>query len=128
MNRANLITGDDPSSLSAAEVAAVTKQTTETLMAGERIMEALDLADNERIALQEFAEQKARIGTLEAASLVPPPRNPTLAALDLEPEVYVLRVIEKVPSTALHDSLLVLPFAKVASLMHYLDTWAQMVG
>ncbi|KAF9247204.1 WD-repeat-containing protein [Melanogaster broomeanus] len=107
------------------EVAAVTKQTTETLMAGERIMEALDLADSERAAFLEFEEQKARAGTLEAAGVQPPPRNPILAALDLEPEAYVLRVVEKVPSTALHDALLVLPFGKVLSLMRYLDMWAQ---
>jgi hypothetical protein len=109
------------------EVAAVTKQTTETLMAGERIMEALDLADNERATFGEFEEQKARAGTLEAAGLQPPPRNPILAALDLEPEAYVLRVVEKVPSTALQDALLVLPFGKVLSLMRYLDMWAQKV-
>ncbi|KIK99259.1 hypothetical protein PAXRUDRAFT_822951 [Paxillus rubicundulus Ve08.2h10] len=108
-----------------AEVAAVTKQTTETLMAGERVVEALDLADNERAAFGEFEEQKVRVGTLEAAGLQPPPRNPILAALDLEPEAYVLRVVEKVPSTALQDALLVLPFSKVLSLMRYLDIWAQ---
>lgn len=110
-----------------AEVAAVTKQTTETLMAGERIMEALELADNERVALQDFEEQKARVGTLETAGLQPPPRNPILAALDLDPDGYVLRVVEKIPRTALYDALLVLPFGKVLSLMQYLDIWAKKV-
>lgn len=110
-----------------AEVAAVTKQTMETLMAGERIMEALDLADNERATLRDFEDQKARAGTLEAAGLQPPPRNPLLAALDLDPEGYVLRVVEKIPRTALYDALLVLPFGKVLSLMQYLDIWAKKV-
>lgn len=124
LNRSQLPGENDPTQAS-AEVAAVTKQTTETLMAGERIMEALDLADGERTALREYDEQVARASTTEAISLQPPPRNPILAALDLEPEAYVLRVIERVSSTALHDALLVLPFAKVISLMYYLDIWAR---
>lgn len=109
------------------EVAAVTKQTTETLMAGERIIEALDLADNERATLRDFEDQKAQVGTLEAAGLQLPPRNPILSALDLEPDSYVLRVVEKIPRTALYDALLVLPFGKVLSLMQYLDMWAKKV-
>ncbi|KIJ70192.1 hypothetical protein HYDPIDRAFT_78063 [Hydnomerulius pinastri MD-312] len=124
-NEAAVGSGDNADGQLSTEVAAVTKQTTETLMAGERIMEALDLADNERAVFQEYGEQKARAGTLEAAGLQPPPRNPILAAFDLQPEAYVLRVVEKVPSAALHDALLVLPFGKVLSLMRYLDLWAQ---
>ena len=120
-------TGEAETAHASAEVTAVTKQTTETLMAGERIMEALDLADGERTALREYEEQVAHASNIKAATFQPPPRNPILAALDLEPEAYVLRVIEKVSSTALHDALLVLPFAKVISLMHYLDTWARAV-
>lgn len=119
--------GENADGEPSAEVAAVTKQTMETLMAGERIMEALDLADNERVALRDFEDQKARLGTLEAAGLQPPPRNPILAALDLEPDSYILRVVEKIPRTALYDALLVLPFGKVLSLMQYLDMWAKKV-
>lgn len=97
-------------------------------MAGERIIEALDLADAERAAFQEYEGQVAQAGSLEAAGMQPPPRNPILAAYDLEPEAYVLRVVEKISSTALHDALLVLPFDKVVSLMRYLDLWAQKVS
>ncbi|KAG2348789.1 WD40 repeat-like protein [Suillus weaverae] len=107
------------------EAAAVTKQTSETLMAGERIMEALDLADAERITFQEYEGKVSQAGSLEATGMQPPPRNPILAAYDLEPEAYVLRVVEKISSAALHDALLVLPFDKVISLMRYLDLWAQ---
>ena len=109
------------------EVTGVTKQTTETLMAGERIMEALDIADAERASLRQFEEEKARMTFDEAMRLQPPPRNPILAAYDLEPEAHVLKVVERVQSTALQDALLVLPFGKVVSLMIYLDIWAQKV-
>lgn len=114
-------------SVSEAEAAAVTKQTTETLMAGERIMEALDLADTERETMREYEEAMARLSETDAMRMQPPAKNPVLAAYDLEPEAYVLRVVEKVPNTALTDALLVLPFGKVVSLMVYLNIWAQKV-
>ncbi|KAF7352875.1 WD-repeat-containing protein [Mycena venus] len=107
-----------------AEATGVAKQTTETLMAGERIMEALDLADAERAVFREYEEAMSRLGP-DAMRLAPPPRNAVLAAYDLEPEAWVLRVIERVQSTALQDALLVLPFGKVVSLMGYLNIWAQ---
>ncbi|RDX55728.1 WD40 repeat-like protein [Lentinus brumalis] len=115
--------GADPSAVDGAETTGVSKQTTETLMAGERIMEALELADNEIEAFREYEEAKRKGGL--AATVAPPPRNPVLAAYDVEPEEYVLKVVERVPGTALYDALLVLPFGKVVSLMRYLNIWAQ---
>jgi len=96
-------------------------------MAGERIVEAIDLADGERTAFQEYEEAMSRLSEDDAMRLQPPPRNPVLAAYELEPEAYVLRVVERVQSTALQDALLVLPFGKVVSLMGYLNVWAQRV-
>ncbi|EEB89901.1 hypothetical protein MPER_11954 [Moniliophthora perniciosa FA553] len=110
------------------EVAMVSKQTTETLMAGERIIEALDLADGEREAFRQHEEAILRLSKEDAMKLQPPPRNPILAAYELEPEAWVLRVVEKIASTALQDALLVLPFGKVVSLMQYLNIWTQKVG
>ena len=94
-------------------------------MAGERIMEALELADTEIETLREYEEAKRKGGLAEGVA--PPPRHPVLAAYDVEPEDYVLKVVERVPSTALYDALLVLPFGKVVSLMRYLNVWAQQV-
>ncbi|KAF9006480.1 WD-repeat-containing protein [Cyathus striatus] len=107
------------------EATGISKQTTETLMAGERIMEALELADQEHETFREYEEAMFKLSEDDAMRLQPPPRNPVLAAYDLEPDAYVLRTIEKVPSTALQDALLVLPFGKVVSLMNYLNMWAQ---
>ena len=132
LNRADAPIGSgapdaDPSAsaIATAESAGVSKQTTETLMAGERIMEALDLADAELETFREYEEEKRKGGL--AATVAPPPRNAVLAAYDVEPEEWVLRVVEKVPGTALYDALLVLPFGKVISLMRYLNVWAQRV-
>ncbi|KAL0949715.1 hypothetical protein HGRIS_009754 [Hohenbuehelia grisea] len=107
------------------EATGVSKQTTETLMAGERIMEALDLADTERATFQDYEEAMSRLSPDDAMRLQAPPRNPVLAAYDISPEAWVLRVVEKVPSASLQDALLVLPFGKVVSLMFYLNEWAK---
>lgn len=126
LNRVEAPIGDArPDAAAEVEVSAVTKQTTETLMAGERIMEALDLADAELRTFQEYEEVTSWLAEDDAMRLQPPPRNPILAAYDLTPDAYVLRVVEKVQSTALQDALLVLPFGKVVSLMAYLNIWAQ---
>ena len=50
-----------------------------------------------------------------------------LEEYQLEPEAYVLKVVERINSSALIDALLVLPFGKVTSLMVYLDEWAKRV-
>lgn len=112
---------------SETEVEAVTKQTTQTLMAGERIMEALDLADKEQETFRDYEETMARLSETDALRMQPPARNPVLVAYDLDPEAYVLSVVVRVHSAALQDALLVLPFNKVVSLMFYLNIWAQKV-
>lgn len=94
-------------------------------MAGERIIEAIDLAEGEINVFREYEEAKLTGGL--SAQIAPPPRNPVLAAYEKEPEEYVLMVVERVSSTALYDALLVLPFGKVVSLMKFLNYWAERV-
>jgi U3 small nucleolar RNA-associated protein 12 len=110
-----------------AESTMVQKHTTETLMDGERIMEALDLADGELEGAQMYADAVEKLPYSEKGKIGPPPRNPVLIALDLNPEEYVLRTVEKIQASALYDALLVLPFSKVMSLLHYMDLWASKV-
>ncbi|KDQ20509.1 hypothetical protein BOTBODRAFT_50600 [Botryobasidium botryosum FD-172 SS1] len=112
--------GQDQQNGGEAEVAGVTKQTVDTLMAGEKILEALDAADAERAAAREYEELKLKMPDPP----LPPPRHAFMAALDLGPEEYVLYVVQKVSNAALYDALLVLPFGKVVSLLGYLNEWA----
>ena len=120
--------GDDSRGMQErGEVAQVTKQTTETLMAGERIMEALDVADADLALLAEYETAKSGLSEAQISALPAPARNPLLAMQGLEAEAYVLQVIEKVSPTALQDALLVLPFNNVLSLMGYLNEWARRV-
>jgi U3 small nucleolar RNA-associated protein 12 len=98
----------------------------DTLMTGERIIEAIEVADTERRTFAAYEEEKA---TLEDPSSLPPPaKHPVLAALNQSPEEHVFNTIEKVPSAELYDALLVLPFGKVISLLEYLNEAALQVG
>jgi len=119
--------GGDSNETQQAEVGQVTKQTTETLMAGEKIMEALDLADADLALLAEYEGAKSGLNEAQISALPTPARNPLLAMQGLEAEAYVLQTIEKVSPTALQDALLVLPFNNVLSLMRYLNEWARRV-
>ena len=92
-------------------------------MAGERIIEALDLADAEIETFREYEEAKRKGGL--AGTVAPPPRNPVLAAYDVEPEEWVLKVVEKVPGTALYDALLVLPFSALPALFTFIALWVR---
>lgn len=56
-----------------------------------------------------------------------PETDPLLKALGIAtPEEYVLRIVEKVKSSELEQSLMVLPFGKTISLLRLLDHWVKM--
>jgi U3 small nucleolar RNA-associated protein 12 len=122
LNERNQISlrGDEPSSAQ-PEASAVAKQSLDTLMAGERIIEAIDAADGERLLFQEYEKAKSQCTPEQAMALPLPQRNAILAAYDMDPTTYVLTVLEKIQPAALTDALLVLPFSKVLSLLLYLD-------
>lgn len=96
------------------------KQTIETLKAGERLMEALDIgkADMELQSQHKEALKKN-------PKAVIPTRNVILAALNVSAEKYVMDVMSKIKAAQLEDALLVLPFDKVITLFVFIDLWAQ---
>ena len=101
------------------------KQTAQTLMAGEKITEALILGMED---LQVMADHNA---TLLAANgnteVAPPQRNPilTIAHNNIPASAYVLSVFEKIPAAALQDALLVLSFTQLPALFTFLSLWAE---
>ncbi|KKZ62178.1 hypothetical protein EMCG_03316 [[Emmonsia] crescens] len=104
-----------------AEAVAAGKQTVTTLMAGEKIVEALDLGIEDLALMSEWNELK-----LTNPKAAPPPRNSVYLALgNISAERHVLRVIRKIPAAALQDALLVLPFSKLPSLFTFLNIWAK---
>lgn len=103
------------------EVTAAGKQTVETLMAGERIAEALDVGMIDLEIMQEWHTAKAT-----QSNLALPGRDPIFMAFgNISAEAHVLSVVQKIKAAALQDALLVLPFEKVTSLFTFLRLWAE---
>ncbi|KAJ6028674.1 Small-subunit processome Utp12 [Penicillium herquei] len=101
-----------------AEAVDAGKQTTGTLMAGEKIMEALDLGMEDLELVREWRETNPGGN--------PPNRNPIYLAFgNISAERHVLNTIQKVPAAALQDALLVLPFSKLPALFTFLNIWAE---
>ncbi|RFU77716.1 dip2-dom34p-interacting [Trichoderma arundinaceum] len=110
----------DPEGDENGEVAAAGKQTTETLMAGERIAEALEMGMADLNLLREYEEAK-----LTNPHAMPPQRNPVFIALgNITAETYVMSVLQRIKASALHDALLVLPFASVPILFTFINIFA----
>ena len=108
--------GDDK-----GEVVAAGKQTTETLMAGERIAEALEIGMEDLEIVSEWEKRK----TVQP-NIAPPQRNLTFMAFgNISAERHVLNVIEKIKAAALQDALLVLTFDRVVALFTFINLWAQ---
>lgn len=120
--------GDDLDGEAGAEAEAVQKTTAETLMAGEQIMDALEVADADRETMRQYEEEQVKMGEM-GANLPKPTRNPELVAKgDISAVEHVMGVLRKVPAASMEDALLVLPFRQVVSLLGYLDEWASAVS
>ena len=103
------------------EVAAPGKQTIETLTAGEKIAEALEIGIIDLEVVREWNEAK-----LSQPKLAPPDRNPIYLALgSISAEAHLFNIIQKIKAAALQDALLVLPFDKVISLFIFLRLWTE---
>ena len=104
-------------------VSAVGKQTIETLKAGERLIEALELGFEDYTLAEEHAEalkQGKHPGSLQ--------RNPVLLAKGgISAEQHVLDVVNGIRPSELEDALLVLPFDQVTVLLTFLNIWASKV-
>lgn len=112
----------------AIESTDVTKSTTETLMAGERIMEALEISSLDKAITLAHLEEIASLSVEQGKKVPTPPRNPVFSIYGgCGPEEYVLKVVRTIPASSLHDALLVLPFGKVTQLIEHLDIWAHKV-
>ncbi|KAH8676711.1 WD40-repeat-containing domain protein [Tricladium varicosporioides] len=102
------------------EVGTAGKQTIETLMAGEKIVEALEIGMTDLQAMKEWEAAK----TLQP-NTAHPSRHPLFMALGgISAEVHVLTVLQRVKAAALQDALLVLPFATIPMLFTFLNIFA----
>lgn len=99
-------------------------------MAGEKIIEALEISEEDRSAANEYEAARAAMTAEARDKMAPRQRNAVFSIYDsyVEPEVHVLKVVQKIPPASLNDALLVLPFSKVISMLQHLDYWAQHVS
>ena len=103
------------------EAVAAGKQTVETLMAGEKIAEALEVGIPDLAVMHEYHQAK-----VIQPNLALPQRNPIFLAYNhISAEGYLLSVVQRIKAASLQDALLVLPFDKVASLFTFLRIWAE---
>jgi U3 small nucleolar RNA-associated protein 12 len=103
-----------------AEIGAVSKQTIETLTAGEKMAEALEIGMADLELMKDWEAAKA-----EQPNTAQPPRNPLFIALGgISAEAHVLSVLERTKAPALQDALLVLPFTTVPSLFTFINIFA----
>ena len=97
------------------------KQTVETLMAGEKIAEALEVGLEDLEIMREY--EGARKTNPKTAL---PQRNPIfLAHGGVSASVYVLGVFQRIPAASLQDALLVLSFSQLPALFTFLALWAR---
>jgi U3 small nucleolar RNA-associated protein 12 len=100
-------------------VGQVKKQTMETLKAGERLMEALDIGIEDVEATKEYNRQLK----YDKANAIKPTANSILIAYSMTGPQYVLSVINKIKSAQLDDALLVLPFSYTLKLLKFIEIW-----
>ena len=105
------------------EAGPASKQTAQTLMAGEKIAEALEVGLEDLRTMAAFNAAKLANSSGKVAL---PQRNPIfLANNNVSASTYVLNTFRKIPSASLQDALLVLSFSQIPALFTFLALWAQ---
>ncbi|KAL3799031.1 hypothetical protein HJC23_005170 [Cyclotella cryptica] len=104
---------DDDEEVDKPQSEAAVKQSILSVSAGDRIMEAVEMADKESKEISQFKRLKEEKGSIKQ-------RAPNPMLFGMEPPEYVLWVLRSVKSVDLEPSLLVLPLNHVERLIHYL--------
>ena len=110
----------------------VRKQTMETLKAGEKLIEAIDIGFADLRAVQEYERQLAQFQSRKSgvAMRLKPTPNAVLLAYNISGQEHVLNTVLKIRASQLEDALLVLPFSYVVKLLEFVSLWtsAQNIG
>ncbi|KAJ3330218.1 hypothetical protein HDU93_000498, partial [Gonapodya sp. JEL0774] len=104
-------------------VGAPGKTTKETLKAGEKLMEALDVYAEEKEKEEEY---RKAVKANPSNPPPPPPRSPYIIATgesDMPADRYVLRTFERIRQADLEEALLVMPMSKLPLLVDVLSCW-----
>ncbi|KAJ9651311.1 beta transducin [Neophaeococcomyces mojaviensis] len=110
--------GDDPNAI---ETTDATKQSSQTLIASEKITEALTLGVEDLGVMADYNAAVLRAKQNNTKPPAPPARNPIyLANNNISATSYLLSVFTKLPPQHLTDSLLLLSFSQLPALFTFL--------
>ncbi|KAI8911598.1 WD40-repeat-containing domain protein [Gorgonomyces haynaldii] len=99
-----------------------TKQTAESMKAGDLLLESILVWEKERVDFDKYEEMLS-----QNKEIARPPRDALVykyGGTDQTPEEFVLHVVKSIRPSHLNDALLALPFSQVCSLFMCLRTWA----
>ena len=102
------------------EVGTAGKPRMETLMSGEKIIEALETGIPDLESMRNWEQARK-----DQPNLAPPERHPVFLYSNLSAEIYVLNVVQRIKAADLQDAILVLPFNQVPALFTFLQIWAE---
>lgn len=103
-----------------------TKQSGETLIASEKITEALTLGMEDLAVMKPYDEAVQSAKTNGTKPPAPPARHPIyLANGNISASTYLLRIVQKLPPQHLTDALLLLSFSQLPSLFTFLTIFAE---
>ncbi|GEQ69540.1 hypothetical protein JCM33374_g3212 [Metschnikowia sp. JCM 33374] len=107
------------------ETTKVTRQTMETLKAGEKLMEAIDIGIEDVEATEAYEAQLRDFHSKKVGATMPgkPTPNAILQAYGITGQQHVLSVLLKIRAAQLEDALLVLPFSYTVKLMRFVQIW-----
>jgi len=105
-----------------AQVMPASKQTATSLTAGEKITEALTLCTEDLAVMYEHDVRKSVTTKISRAA---PQRHPLLTMRNVSAERHLLSVFEAIPSSALHDALLLLSFSILPPFFVFLSIWLE---
>ncbi|WEJ95405.1 beta transducin [Yamadazyma tenuis] len=108
------------------EVTKVTKQTMESLKAGEKLIEAIDIGyedlNNQVQYHQALAQYQKQPHGVKPTK---PESHTILMAYGMSGEQHVFKTVTSIRSAQLEDALLVLPFSYTKKLLAFIEVWMQ---
>ncbi|KCV69499.1 hypothetical protein H696_03921 [Fonticula alba] len=98
----------------------------DTVRASERLLEALEIAEQEEEKLREHerALNVRRAAGIDVSGIQPPTAHPLMMAYRCKtPSAFVLHIASSIRAADLETSLLLLPFSHLNILMKYVQNW-----
>ncbi|KAK5584824.1 hypothetical protein RB653_006441 [Dictyostelium firmibasis] len=106
------------------ENAAAGKQTLETIMAGEDILDAIELCVQEKFKIEEYEKELKQV--VDQSQIIP--YQPNIIMLGLSPSEYLWNRINRIRPSDLEEALRVLPFSVMRTLFQYFNIWIDQAG